>query len=127
MIEANLFTEKRTHPRIQVKIGIKFHVIDEQKEIESILERRKKEKDAKTMDISLGGMYVVSDHLLRMGNILKLDIPLSNDGKKSQLRAFAEVVWANETGAGLRFLTMKDSDTETLRTYLDKLSYPSGG
>jgi hypothetical protein len=125
MIEANIFLEKRTSPRISLKIPIKFQSIDDRKEIKNLFDRHKKDQTAQTIDISLSGMYIMTDHALNTGSILRIDILIRD--LKSALTTFAEVVWANETGGGLRFLTMKDEDREILRNYLDKLSYPSGG
>src|SRR6185369_1420412 len=125
MHEANIFLEKRTAPRIAIKVPIKYQSIDDRVEIKSLLERHKKDQPAQTIDISVNGMYIVSDQPLEKGGILRID--LSIRGAKSVLTAFAEVVWANETGGGLRFLSMKDEDRETLRTYLEQLSFPTGG
>ncbi|HEY5039357.1 MAG TPA: PilZ domain-containing protein [bacterium] len=120
MPEANMFMEKRIHPRHSVKIPIKYRVIEDQKEIETVFERKKKEQTTRTMDVSLGGLYIVADQLLSLGSILRLDISLPN--QSSLISAFAEVVWANETGGGLHFLAMKEDDVEILKTYLDKVA-----
>jgi len=116
--EANMFVEKRIHPRVSVKIPVKYRVIEDQKEIESIFERRKKEQNTETVDVSLGGMYVVTEQIIQVGSILRLDISLPN--KSGVISAFAEVVWANETGGGLHFLAMKEEDMESLKNYLSK-------
>jgi|SRR5581483_11177458 len=120
MPDANMFVEKRVHPRISVKIPVKFRVIEDQKEIETVFERRKKEQTTKTMDVSLGGLYIVADQLLNLGSILRLDISVPQ--KESLISAFAEVVWANDTGGGLHFLAMKEEDVEFLKNYLNKVS-----
>lgn len=120
MLDANMFVEKRIHPRISVKIPVKFRVIEDQKEIETVFERRKKEQTTQTMDVSLGGLYIVADQLLNVGSILRLDISLPD--RSSLVSAFAEVVWANETGGGLHFLAMKEEDVESLKGYLTKSS-----
>lgn len=116
MPEANMFVEKRIHPRVSVKIPVKYRVIEDQKELETVFERKKKEQTTKTMDVSLGGLYIVADQLLNIGSILRLDISLPE--KSSLISAFAEVVWANETGGGLHFLAMKEDDVEFLKNYL---------
>lgn len=120
MPEANMFVEKRVHPRVSVKIPVKYRVIEDQKELETVFERRKKEQTTRTMDMSLGGLYIVADSVLNIGSILRLDISLPE--KTSIISAFAEVVWANETGAGLHFLAMKEDDVENLKHYLGKNS-----
>src|SRR5579859_5456293 len=110
MPEANMFMEKRAHPRLSLKITVKYRVIEDQKEIDSVFERRKKEKNTQTVDMSLGGMYIVAEQVLNVGAILRLDMTLPD--KPGTLSAFAEVVWANETGGGLHFLAMKEEDME---------------
>jgi c-di-GMP-binding flagellar brake protein YcgR len=120
MPEANMYVEKRIHPRVSVKIPVKFRVIEDQKEIETVFERRKKEQTTQTMDVSLGGLYIVADQILNVGSILRLDISIPE--KNSMVSAFAEVVWSNETGGGLHFLAMKEEDVEFLKGYLTKAS-----
>jgi hypothetical protein len=120
MPEANMYVEKRVHPRVSVKIPVKFRVIEDQKEIETVFERRKKEQTTQTMDVSLGGLYIVADQLLNVGSILRLDISIPE--KNGLVSAFAEVVWSNETGGGLHFLAMKEEDVEFLKGYLTKAS-----
>lgn len=120
MPEANMFVEKRVHPRISVKIPIKYRLIEDQKELETVFERKKKEQTTRTMDVSLGGLYIVAEQLLNIGSILRLDISLP--GSASLISAFAEVVWSNETGGGLHFLAMKEDDVESLKNYLSQVS-----
>ena len=120
MPEANIFVEKRIHPRVSVKIPVKYRVIEDQKELESVFERKKKEQTTRTVDMSLGGLYIVAEQNLRVGSILRLDI--SVPGKSSLVSAFAEVVWSNETGGGLHFLAMKEEDVEILKSYLGNVS-----
>ncbi len=120
MPEANMFVEKRIHPRVSIKIPVKYRVIEDQKELETVFERKKREQTTRTMDVSLGGLYIVADQILNIGSILRLDISLPE--KASLISAFAEVVWANETGGGLHFLAMKEDDAESLKTYLVNVS-----
>lgn len=72
------------------------------------------------MDLSLGGMHIFADQVLREGAILNFEISLP--GLSETLSAFAEVVWANETEGGLHFLEMKEVDLGALRAYLRKAS-----
>ena len=116
MPEANMFIEKRAHPRVSVKIPIKYRVIEDQKELETVFERKKKEQTTRTVDVSLGGLYVVADKSLSIGSILRLDISVPD--RPALISAFAEVVWSNETGGGLHFLAMKEEDVEVLKAYL---------
>ncbi len=120
MPEANMFVEKRIHPRVSVKIPVKYRVIEDQKELETVFERKKREQTTRTMDVSLGGLYIVAEQVLNIGSILRLDISIPE--KSSLVSAFAEVVWSNETGGGLHFLAMKEDDVESLKKYLANLS-----
>lgn len=118
MPDANMFLEKRIHPRISIKIPVKYRVIEDQKEIETVFERKKREQTSQTMDVSLGGLYLVADQVLNVGSILRLDIILPEMSRA--ISAFAEVVWSNETGGGLHFLAMKEEDVDSLKNYLSQ-------
>jgi c-di-GMP-binding flagellar brake protein YcgR len=120
MPDANLFLEKRIYPRVSAKIPIKYRLVDDLAGINSILERKKNDKDSKTQDLSLGGMYIVANQKLEVGAFLRLEIYLPD--KPDPLTASAELVWVNDTGGGIHFLAMKDVDVETLRIYLAKIS-----
>jgi hypothetical protein len=113
-----MFLEKRVHPRVAVKIPVKYRVIEDQKEIETVFERKKNEQTSQTMDVSLGGLYLVADQVLNVGSILRLDITLPE--VSHPVSAFAEVAWSNETGGGLHFLAMKEEDVESLKNYLSQ-------
>ncbi len=116
--DANMFIEKRIHPRVSIKIPVKYRLIEDQKELDSVFERRKREQTSNTMDVSLGGLYIVAEQILKVGSILRLDISLPN--RPALISAFAEVVWANETGGGLHFLAMREEDMEFLKAHLNK-------
>ncbi len=118
MPEAKMFIERRQHPRVQLAVPVKYRVIDDQKEIANLLERKKRDLQSKTVDLSEGGVYIGAPVILSVGTILRIEINLSDGG--SLLSAFAEVVWANDTGAGLRYLAMKEEDAVRLKDHLDK-------
>lgn len=120
MPEAYLQSEKRVDPRFAVRIPIIFRAMDDKDEIKSLLDRDKKEKKAHTLNISLSGMCLVTGKALTVGNVLSLDIMLP--GSTRILRAIAEVVWSNETGGGIRFLSMKEGDMQSFKTYLDEVA-----
>jgi len=116
MPEGNLFLDKRAHPRVPVKIPIQFRLMEDHKEITNIKDMGSKTKAGQTLDTSMGGMFVVADQNLSIGDILSLKITIPP--KTMALSAFAEVVWANATGAGLHFLAMKEEDVAELENYL---------
>ena len=111
--------EKRVYPRFSTEISVKFRVLNEQNEIESFLERREKEKSAKTRDVSMGGMYIETGYPLKKDYIVQLDILVPGQGWI--LKAFAQVVWPGGTGGGLKFLMMPEEDKKRLKSFLDKL------
>jgi len=116
MPEANLFLDKRVHSRVPVKIPVSFRLMDDHKEIKNVREMGTKVKSGQTMDSSLGGMYIVAETTMKMGDILSLKISIP--GRTAPTTAFAEVMWSNATGAGIRFLAMKEEDVKLLEVYL---------
>lgn len=124
MPEAKLFMEKRRHARIPVQIPIRYRLLEDKKEIKHIYGLGKTEKVAKTVDTSLGGMYIVADQALNVEGILSLKIALPE--RTEVISAFAEVVWSNEKGAGLRFLAIKEQDINALAEHLKTVSFEGG-
>jgi hypothetical protein len=120
MPKASLHKEKRVYPRISVTMPVHYRVLEDQKAIESLQERRQKEMGAITRDVSLGGMFLVAEKPLTAGHMLVLHI--SVPGHPGRLSAYAEVVWSNDGGGGLRFLAMSDGDLEIFQTYMDSIS-----
>ncbi len=117
MPEAKLFMEKRMHPRVSVKLPINYRLMDDKGELQNIEEWRKTAKNAESVDLSLGGMFIAVDRALPMGSLLRFDVTISP--QTAPLAIFAEVVWTNVTGAGLRFLMIKPEDLEALKKYLE--------
>ena len=123
MLEAKLFVENRMYPRILTKISAGYRVISEQKEIELVLIRRKRET-ARTKDISLGGLYILANHGLKVGQVLRLYISLQTNSKI--ISPIAEVVWTNGKGGGLRFISLRKEEKDLLGEYLDLISKSEG-
>jgi c-di-GMP-binding flagellar brake protein YcgR len=121
MLEAKIMVENRVYPRIPIKIHVGYRVITDQKEMERVLIRRRRQQEARTMDMSLGGMHILANHALKEGSILRLYISLQ--GGEKILAPIAEVVWSRDKGGGLRFISMHQEEKEHLRAYLEKVSY----
>ncbi len=117
MPEANLFVEKRSNPRVPIKIPVKFRQVEDLTGIQNIIEKQKNDNIAHSGDMSLGGIYIVASERLEIGTILHLDFHLPENTK--HLTSFAEVVWSKESGAGLRFIMIKSEDMETLQNFLN--------
>ena len=120
MPEANLSVERRRTPRLSVKIPVKYRLEEDGEVIQKIEEWRKKEQNAYTLDMSLGGMSVIVDQPLTVGKILRVDIYLLDQTNVATV--YAEVKWANKEGAGVQFLMVKKEELEALRAFLEKAS-----
>ena len=92
----NIFVEKRAHPRFKFKIPVKYRVIEGQKETNAEPERKIKLQTSQTMDVSLGGVYIIMVQPLNIGSILRVEITLP--GISQEISAFSEVVWTNNIG-----------------------------
>lgn len=70
------------------------------------LEKGNEVLQVESIDISSGGLSLVTPRTLEVGEVVKLEVPVSD--KDVTLPVFAEVVWSHkqkkETRAGLRFL-----------------------
>lgn len=117
MPESNMFIERRAHPRLTLGIPVKYKVINDQKKIDSVMDRKRDEKQGHTVDMSVGGIRLEIDQALNVDCILRIDMALPNH--PSLISAFAEVVWCNASHAGLRFLSMKENDAQYLTAYIN--------
>ncbi len=115
MTENKTFLEKRVHSRIPVKVPVQYRLVEDPQELENL-----RGQTALAKDLSLEGMHIKTDKTVKVGDVFRLDISVPE--KSKQLFAFAEVVWVNETGAGLRLMLMAVEDQEALKGYLDKAS-----
>lgn len=120
MPKAYLQKERRIAPRIIVRVPVAYAVMQTESEIQSAKEEHRKVRHGHTLDVSLGGLFLASDEPLKESWVLVVSIFIP--GAENKLSATAEVVWANETGGGVRFLTMREEDMKTLKAYLDKAS-----
>jgi c-di-GMP-binding flagellar brake protein YcgR len=120
MPKASLHKEKRIYPRISATLAVHYRELEDQKAVESLQERRQKEISAITRDVSLGGMFLVAEKPLTVGHMLVLHISVPNHPGK--LSAYAEVVWSNTGGGGLKFLAMSEEYLGILQSYLDSIS-----
>ncbi len=120
MPDAKLSMERRTTPRVSIKVPVKYRLEKEKKVLRTIEEWRHSELNCFTLDMSLGGMSVVVDQPLSVGEVLCFELYLLDE--KASVTIYAEVMWANNMGAGLRFLMMKDEEMRCLRAFLEKSS-----
>ncbi len=78
MPNAKISTERRSNKRFSIKIPVKYRLAG-QGEMLSVDEWRKSEKNAITLDLSLGGMQIVVEESLKMGSLFKFNIYLLAD------------------------------------------------
>lgn len=118
MPDAHLSIERRVHPRISIKVPVKYRSEEDRNVLKTIEKWRSSEKNAYTLDLSVGGMNLVLDQTLRIGEILKFDLYLL-DGVV-MVTVYAEVKWSNPKGTGLRFLMMPEDEQSALKAFLEK-------
>ena len=121
MPEANLFVEKRAYPRTSVKLPVTYRLIEETKGAgkSKNLERKQGEQKSHSLDLNLGGLYLVTEQFLDPESILRMEISLP---KLSQvISVYARVVWSDETGGGLQFESMVEKDEIALKRYLSQV------
>ena len=106
---------------MSLNIPIKYRIIEDQKEITSVLERNNKGQTTQTKDVSLDGLYLIADHVPEVGSVLWLDITLPNIPRI--ISSYAEVVWSNDTGGGLHFEVIKEEDLDILKNYLSQVHH----
>jgi c-di-GMP-binding flagellar brake protein YcgR len=116
MPESFSFLERRSQSRVQVKVPIQYQLVENKKELEMIRGRH-----ALAKDLSVNGMFMKTDKPVKTGDILRLDISVSNP-KMKRFFAFAEVVRITAKGAGVRLLLMPEEDRSGLKEYLTQVS-----
>jgi c-di-GMP-binding flagellar brake protein YcgR len=123
MPKAKISIDRRTNPRLSVKIPVKYQLVDDKKVLKGIEDWRQSERHGFTLDLSMGGMQLVVDQPLPVKTVLKFDIYIMD--KSRVISVYAEVMWTNEKGTGLRFLMMKTAEEEALKTFLENIPYPA--
>jgi hypothetical protein len=113
MSDKKSFLEKRLQSRVAVKIPVQFRQVTDPQELKKL-----KGNTGLAKDLSLDGMHLKTPGKAEKGDIFRLDISLPVKPRK-QLFAFAEVVWVNGKGAGLKLLLMPSEDKEDLQHYLE--------
>ncbi len=123
MQSAHLSIEKRRHPRVDMKVPVRFKVINRGAERERILAEARDQ--GSTTNLSTGGVALRTTEALKMSDLIKLEIELS--GRDRVIRTFAEVMWVvqDKDGkgreAGLQFLAVKTADEDLLSVFVMNL------
>jgi c-di-GMP-binding flagellar brake protein YcgR len=123
MQSAHLSIEKRRHPRVDMKVPVRFKVINRASERERILAEARDQ--GQTTNLSTGGVALRTSESLKTSDLIKLEIELS--GRDRVIRTFAEVMWVvpDKDGkgmeAGLQFLAVKSADEDLLSVFVMNL------
>lgn len=120
MSQEKTFAEKRLHPRVAAEFEIQYRIVTDPN-LPSDSPERRKERKARTLNVSLGGVYIAAGATdLGIGSILSLNLFLP--GNPTPLTAMAETVRRDALGRGLHFLAMKLEDGKALKACLEKIS-----
>jgi hypothetical protein len=113
-----LFLEKRkVQERILAKIPIRYWSIRDE-ETEILFERNLDVKVSYSMNISLGGVFLVTKEELQVESMIRLHLFLPSTPFVSTL---ARVLWTDPQGAGVCFVGMKPKEVAALKEYLTQL------
>jgi c-di-GMP-binding flagellar brake protein YcgR len=118
MSDGNISRERRVYPRIPLKVAVNYRVVEDQKEITTVLERNRNKQITQTINMSLGGLCFISREAIGVGSIVRLEIALPDI--PHMISAYAEVVWSNGSFGGLHFEAMKEGDVDALKDYLSR-------
>jgi hypothetical protein len=114
-----LAIEKRRHPRYSVELPLDY----------SRVERKEKTYGGIVANASEGGLLVYLPELMKMGDLLKIEIFYASGLELNSVKAVAKVVWYDlaakeswgEHRYGLQFESIEEGDLERLRTLLREI------
>jgi len=109
--------ERRSHPRLSVKVPLKYQLEKDRKIYKTREDLRKTQRHGFTLDLSRSGMNIVVDDPLKEGDILRFDVFLLH--KRNLVSVYSEVKWVGPQSAGLYFLMMKPEESEALQEFLE--------
>ena len=103
------FMERRAHKRLQHETDAKYKIISDETDLMGLRYR-----EAKTANISRGGICMKLAMRLSEGSVIRLEIPLEK--RKKNIDTFCEVEWcspdAGEFMSGLSFINLTDDDLD---------------
>jgi len=114
-----VFEEKRKYPRIATNVHVRFRNEFLSKEARDYL-------GGVAENLSLGGMFVSSDHLLSKGSIITLEFEIESEDKNvSTINARAVVRWVRRwrspRGMGIEFIEFQGVDNHTFAKWIEGL------
>lgn len=119
MQRAQLSIEKRRHPRVTVKVPVKFKLMNGAGEREKILSEAGLDL-GQTSNLSTGGVALLTHTSLKRHDLVKLEMELPSH---TMIRTFAEVLWikpleGGEIEAGLQFLAVRNQDEDLISVFV---------
>jgi c-di-GMP-binding flagellar brake protein YcgR len=115
-------SDKRRHKRIEVKVSVKYKVIN-RRLVQELVNPKQTFADGESVNISLSGLSLDTKAALTKGDYLKMEINLPHAQRET--RALAEVMWVrpeSSTGgfkAGIRFLIiLNEADEHSIKRFV---------
>lgn len=99
--------EKRKHARYPIRIDVAYQGGDGRR------------REGRSVDLSLGGMFLVAPRPLRYGTKIALFVHLP--GIIEEIRIPATVRWASENGMGVQFGVMGARETHALTELISRV------
>jgi hypothetical protein len=115
--------DQRRHERLRVDTKVRYKVINREAAEElGLAEKPALRSDGQVVNISVSGLAIQTEALLRKGDFLKVELSLP--GMARATRALAEVMWVRlENGAnlaGIRFLILlNEADDNSIRRFIE--------
>lgn len=119
-----LSSDKRKHERFPLETIVRYQVINRQV-AEGMVKARTFHDDGQVVNISAGGVALVTDLNLQPGDYLKVEVTLP--GLTHATRALAQVIWVESQGAsqhksGLSFLMLlNEPEGNSVAKFLEML------
>lgn len=120
-------SDHRRHDRLRVDVKIKYKVINRAAAEEVAGPGAKVE--GKTLNVSLSGLAIATETLLKKGDYLKVELSLP--GMQRPTRALAEVMWVEEKdgqhASGIRFLILlNEADDSSIKRFISNQNEVGG-
>jgi Tfp pilus assembly protein PilZ len=109
--------ERRRHPRIPIKVPFKYQLNEGKKILKTKDHLLRGTRHGFTLDLGLGGMRVVLDDPLRVGDVVPFEIFLFH--KMNRVKVFSRVQWVGPKSLGIRFLLMKPEESFCVEQFLE--------
>jgi len=114
------FVEKRVDPRAEIEEEARYKILSEEETGASYGYEK-----AVTKNISKGGVCMAIPRKLEVGHVIRVELPIPEEGKERNIKAFCEVQWCKKLHdsdtfeIGLSFIALKEEDAEFLGSYVD--------